>query len=150
VTEVGLRVARVHHPALAHEGQQVRGPPGGHEAPGGAVPVVPRVQQRAEAAGGEAVGVQVVLVDVQRRVTPLQVPGPVPRHPVPQDQVLGPGRRADRVSLHEPQPGQHRPELAAALRQGPADRLPAEPPEIRHPASLGRALPGSGRCARQD
>jgi hypothetical protein len=101
VPEVGRRVARVRNPALTDERQQVGCPPGGHVPPVGTVPVAAWVQERAQAAGDEAVRIEHVLVDVEGRVLPVEIAGPVAGHPLPQDQVLRPGRRTDRVGLHE-------------------------------------------------
>ena len=111
------RVARMRYPALPDERQQVGGPPGGHVPPVGAVPVATRVQERAQAAGDEAVRVEHVLVDVEGLVLPVEIAGPVAGHPLPQDQVLRPGRRADRVGLHKLQFRQRRGQCATPAGQ---------------------------------
>ena len=42
-----------------------------------------------------------IFVDAKLRVTPFQIPGTIPLHAVPQDQILRARRRADWIGLHE-------------------------------------------------
>jgi hypothetical protein len=51
----------------------------------------------------EAVGVEKVLFQPEAAEGAIEIAGLVAAHAVPQDQVLRPGWRADRVGLHEAQ-----------------------------------------------
>jgi hypothetical protein len=138
VPEARLHLARMRHPALAHERQHVSGPAGEHEVSVGGAAVTTRVQVGAQSAGDEAVGMEPILVDVERRIVPVEVTDPIAAHPLPQDQVLRPGRRPDRVGLHELDVRERRGEGAGSAGQRPPDSLTAQPPERRHRANVDR------------
>ena len=81
-----------------------------------------RVQERVQ---HEPVGNEEVLVDVQRRLAAVEIPGAVAFYAMPQHQVLCPRRRADRVGLHEAQLAQRarqRRRAEQAARDGEAHR----------------------------
>ena len=101
--ELRVHLARVHHAAFAHEVQYGRGlgvAVGRPHGAGGA-----RVHQRLHLPRQEAVVDEEVFLDPEPRIAGFQVTSAVALHPVAQRQVLRPRRRADRVSLHEAQPG---------------------------------------------
>jgi hypothetical protein len=81
-----------------------------------------RVHQRVQLTRDEAGVDEEVLLDGQPRVASLQIAGAIAGDAVPQRQVLGPRRRADRVGLHEAQPGQ-RPRQRGGPEQRAVDRL---------------------------
>ena len=99
VREVRIDLARVHDAAFAHvrmHGMRLLparvGPNGARCA---------WVHQRVNGARHEAVVDEVVLLDVELRITPLEVTGAVVGNTVAQRQVLCPRRRANRVGLDE-------------------------------------------------
>ena len=59
-----------------------------------------RVKRR----GHEPVVDEEVFLDPELHVAPLQISRPIPADAMTQRQVLGPGRGADRIGLHEPEP----------------------------------------------
>ena len=92
-------------------------------------PRAARVQELPHRPVKKSVGVKDVFLDVQRGVAALEVSGAVARHPVTQDQVLGPGRRTDRVGLDEPESAQ-----GARQGRGREQRVEDGPDaEARHP-----------------
>ncbi len=118
------------------------------------------MQQAGGVARHEAVGVEEVLLQPEAREAPLQVAGAIAGDAMPQDQVLGPGRRADRVGLHEARPSRWRarsvvgggsePSTAcrrsAAMVSLPAIRFSAPAQHFLH--TLGR--PAQAYAARSD
>lgn len=89
------------HAALANELQHVGASLAEHELAvrGAAVPA--RIQIWAQPAGEKPVGVEPILVDVQRGVLTFEITDPIATHSLSQDQILRPGWRPDRVGLHE-------------------------------------------------
>src|SRR4051812_25745841 len=99
--ELRLHLARIAATAGAHERKYL-----GRAAP---CLVVPRPHRRAwmhelvNLARKEAVIDEEILLDAKARVFRFEVARVVVTHTVPQDEVLGARRRADRIGLHEAQ-----------------------------------------------
>ena len=99
VGEELVHLARMHDAALAHELEQRLRAPLRDDAPR-RLPDA-RVHQRLLLARQEAVVDEVVLLDRELRIAPLEVTGAIVLHAMAQRQVLRTRRRADRVGLHE-------------------------------------------------
>ncbi len=121
--ELRLYLSRVRGPSPTDEVEHLLRTACGRFVPG--PPGRARVQQGHVSAREETVVDEVVLLDGQARIPPLQIACGVPRDAVPQDQILGPGRCADRIGLHEAQPvngaGQ-----GGRGEEGAGDRVAAE------------------------
>src|SRR5205809_5538399 len=61
------------------------------------------MNQPPHVAGHEAVGVKIILLQLERRILLLQVTRAISLHAMPQDQILRPRRRTNRIGLHEAQ-----------------------------------------------
>lgn len=83
VPEMGLHVAWMRHPALAHERQHVGHPARHHEPAVRSSRITARVQVATHPAGDKTVGVEHVLIDVQRRIQPVEITGPVTTDALP-------------------------------------------------------------------
>ncbi len=62
-----------------------------------------RMQEAPRRAWHEAVRVEAVFLEGEPMVVPVQIADAIVLHPVPQDQILCAGRRANRIGLHESQ-----------------------------------------------
>ena len=91
---------------------------------------LPGMQQPPDRPRKKAVGVQHVLFEIERRVTPLEVACTIPLHPVPQDQILRPRRRSNRIGLDERQP-MDRGLQGGRPEEGLRDRVSAQALESR-------------------
>src|SRR5215468_2697214 len=60
-----------------------------------------RMHQRLEPPRDEPVGQEEVLLEVELAIAAVEIAHAVVTHPMPQDEVLRPGRRTDRVGLDE-------------------------------------------------
>ena len=76
---------------------------------------LPRVHQRRDVSGDEAVVDEDVFLDAKRRIQPLEIAGAVVDGAMTQRQVLRARRRADGIGLHESQPA------AARVSAGPGE-----------------------------
>src|SRR5690242_11802578 len=65
---------------------------------------LPGVQQLPDRLRQEAVCVQIVLFDVERRIVPFEIARAIADHAMAEDEILGASRRADRVGLDETEP----------------------------------------------
>jgi hypothetical protein len=63
-----------------------------------------RVQQIPDAPRDKSVGIQIVLLDVERRILALEVAGAIALDPVAKNQILRARRRANRIGLYEAEP----------------------------------------------
>ena len=102
--EALMRLAWMDGAALTHERQQVLRPLLPGRRPGRRDP--PRVHQRRDVSGDEAVVDEDVFLDAERRIQPLEIAGAVVDGAMTQRQVLRARRRADGIRLHESQPAQ--------------------------------------------
>ena len=102
--ETLMRLAWMDAAALTHECQQVLRSFLASRRPGGRD--LPRVHQRGNVSGDEAVVDEDVFLDAEGRIQPLEVAGVIADGAMTQRQILGPRRRADRIRLHESQPPQ--------------------------------------------
>ena len=97
--EVRVDVSRMYRAVLPHEGEQGlgsrvprRGPQRRDRA---------RMHQRVKRSRDEPVIDEDILLDVERRVQPLEVARPVALDAQPERQILRARRRANRIGLHE-------------------------------------------------
>ena len=67
-----------------------------------------------------------ILLDPERHIVPLQIARPISLHSLPQNQILRPGWRPNRIGLHESHPRQ-RPPQRRRRKERPRHR---EPPQI--------------------
>ena len=96
-----VHLARMHFAAGTDEVQYERGSIAACLVPAAGIDA--RVHQRVELPRDEPVVDEKILLDAERGVAPLEVAGVVVPDAMPQREILGPGRRANRVRLHESQ-----------------------------------------------
>src|SRR6202171_6782 len=102
----------------------------------------PRVQQAKRIPWQDAVDMKVLLGERQRRIVLLQVAGAIAADAMPEDQVLGSGRRGDRVELHEAERS-HRGFEVARRKKRARDRVIAKLLQ----GNTGKALAHAARSA---
>ena len=95
---------------------------------------IARMQQAHRIARHEAVGVEEVLLQPEAREAPLQIAVAIAGHAMAQDQVLGAGRRADRVGLHEARRADRAAPAWSAAAANPAPPAGATPGMVSLPA----------------
>src|SRR5262249_7201298 len=59
------------------------------------------MQQSPDCTRYEAIGVEVILFDIERRIVTLQIARPVSRNSLPQDEILSPRRRPNGIRLNK-------------------------------------------------
>ena len=95
------------------------------------VRVGPRMQQGRCLRRQEAVGVEEILLQPEPDEAPLQIPGAIAGDAMPQDEVLGPRRRPDRVGLDEAHL-RHRPPQQRRRKKRSGERMGTEALDGRH------------------
>ena len=118
-----MRLPWMHAAALTHECQQVLRSLLPCSGPGWRD--LPRVHQRRDVSGDEAVVDEDVFLDAERRIQPLEIAGAVVDGAMTQRQVLRARRRADGIRLHESQPAE-RAFQRDRRKQAAGDREPAQ------------------------
>ena len=101
MSKVGVDLARVHLPTLAHEREKLLRAAAHRSRPHARVAA--RMHQRVHGARHEAVIDEEVLLDPEAREPPLEIAGAIVPDPVAQGQILRSRRRPDWVRLHEAQ-----------------------------------------------
>jgi hypothetical protein len=95
------KVARMRGTMLAHKSQHVGGKTGRAVPVVATLPIVARMQHAPSLPRYDAVSVEEILLQRQPRELPMYIAIAIFSDTMAQDQVLGAGRRTDRIGLHE-------------------------------------------------